>query len=56
METELIKEMVANLPNFIFAGLAIISLYKICNRLLDEVVTTCRDAKETVLEHRGDDK
>ena len=55
METELVKEMVINLPNFIFAGLAIIALYKICNRLLDEVVTTCREAKETALKNRPDD-
>lgn len=54
MEAELLKEMAINLPNFVFAGLAIIALYKICNRLLDEVVTTCREAKEATLSNHDE--
>lgn len=55
MEGELLKEMLLNLPNFAFSWVAIWTLYRICNRLLDEVVKSCQEAKETTLERRGDD-
>lgn len=46
MEAELLKEIIVNLPNFLFSGVAIWVLYRICNRLLDEVVKTCQGAEE----------
>lgn len=55
MEGELLKEMVVNLPNFVFSGIAVWTLYRICNRLLDEVVRTCQQAKEVMLEKKLDD-
>lgn len=55
MEAELLKEMVVNLPNFVFSGIAVWTLYRICNRLLDQVVKTCQEAKEVALERRAED-
>lgn len=56
MEGELLKEIIVDLPNFLFSGVAIWTLYRIVMRLLDEVVVTCREAKEVMLEKDPGDR
>jgi len=48
MTDELVKTVVLNLPNFVFAGLAIMALYRINERLvamIDRLCKPCEGAK-----------
>jgi len=46
MTEELIQTVIVNLPNFLFAGLSIYTLYKINERLIAMIDRLCEPCKE----------
>lgn len=50
MEADLLTQIVANLPNFIFGGIAIAVLYKQNDRLLTMLENMCGKTTDAVIE------
>jgi len=49
METTLLEQIVVNLPNFVFGGVALVMLYKQNGRLLTLLEKTCSKAQAAAL-------
>jgi len=50
MEANLLEQIVVNLPNFVFGGVAILVLYKQNDRLLTMLESMCGKAQDAVIE------
>jgi len=54
VETTLLEQIVVNLPNFIFGGVACLILYKQNDRLLTILEKQCGEAQKAALESAAD--
>lgn len=53
METTLIEQIIVNIPNFVFGGVAILVLYRQNDRLLTMLENMCGKTTDAAI---GDDK